>query len=539
MSVNDVNERRRFIKKFTVGAAVTFPALAYAEESIAARQQSLPAKSTLFFNVADFGAVGDGRTLCTTGIQKAVDACAQAGGGRVIFPAGKFLTGPIFMKSNVHVEIPAGTTLLGSTDFDKVPSIAGRWEGIDRTVYASMFTGLDLDNISITGRGVIDGRGDAWWKAFEVVSEMRRKLGLMEREPENPPGSPLKWGRPRMINLYRCKNILISGLTVLNSPAWNIHPVLCDNIILDQLTIISPAESHNTDGIDPDSCRNMRISNCYISVGDDCITIKSGYKFQKSGQNIPSQNILVTNCVFARGHGGVGIGSETSGGVRDVTVSNCVCEGTDRGLRFKTARSRGNIVENFRAVNFVMRGVGDAISITMLYNASDPRTAQPVDDGTPTFRNFHLSNITVSDVKRAMLIEGLPEMPIQGLSISNFVANGVGSGITCSNVTGIVFDNIQVHAAQGPAMQISDVKGIEIYRLADRNPRKDQPSIRFERVNDGLIQSCTAAENAGTFLEIKGAEVRDVSLLTNRLTRAAKEVAFVDGASESAVVRRL
>ncbi len=198
--------------------------------------------------------------------------------------------------------------------------------------------------------------------------------------------------------------------------------MLCDNVGIDQVTIISPADAPNTDGIDPDSCRNMRISNCYISVGDDCITIKSGYKYQKIGKNMPSENIAVTNCVFARGHGGVGIGSETSGGVRNVTVSNCVCEGTDRGLRFKTARGRGNVVENFRAQNLVMRGVGDALSVSMLYKAGDPRTPQPVDEGTPRFRNIHLSDITATDIKRAALIEGLPEMPVQGLSISNFVA---------------------------------------------------------------------------------------------------------------------
>ncbi len=537
--IEQINGRREFIKQFAVGAALSGPALAYAEEGSDAAVQIQPAKSTLLFNVADFGAVGDGKTLCTTGIQKAVDACAQAGGGRVAFPAGRFLTGPIFLKTNVHVEIPSGTVLLGSTDLEKVPSIAGRWEGIDRTVYASMFTGHDLENISITGRGIIDGQGDAWWKAFRVVTEMRRKLGLTEREPENPPGSPLKWGRPRMINLYRCKNVLISGLTVLNSPSWNIHPVLCDNIVIDQVTIHSPEDAPNTDGIDPDSCRNMRISNCYISVGDDCITLKSGYRFQKTGKNIPSENIVVTNCVFASGHGGVGIGSETSGGVRDVTVSNCVCEGTDRGLRFKTARSRGNVVENFRAVNFVMRGVGDAISITMLYNASDPRTPQPVDEGTPIFRNFHLSNITATDVKRAALIEGLPEMPIRGLSIDNFVVNGAGTGISCSNVTGMIFDNLQINAAKGPALIVADVHDLEIHRFTDRNPLKDQPSLRLERVSDGLIQSCTAGENTGTFLEVKGAEVRDISLITNRLTRAAKEVAFLGGASESAIVKKL
>ncbi len=538
--VEQNNARREFIKRVAMGAALSAPALAYAtEEGRDGAAQNRTAKSTVLFNVVDFGAVGDGKALCTAGIQKTVDACAQAGGGRVVFPAGRFLTGPIFLKTNVHVEVPAGTVLLGSTDFEKVPSIAGRWEGIDRTVYASMFTGHDLENISITGRGIIDGRGDAWWKAFSIVAEMRRKLGLIEREPENPAGSPLKWARPRMINLYRCKNVLISGLTVLNSPSWNIHPVLCDNIVIDQVTIHSPADSRNTDGIDPDSCRNMRISNCYISVGDDCITLKSGYKFQKNGKNIPSENIVVTNCVFARGHGAVGIGSETAGGVRDVTVSNCVCEGTDRGLRFKTARSRGNVVENFRVVNFVMRGVGDAISVTMLYNASDPRTPQPVDEGTPIFRNIHLSNITATDVGRAALIEGLPEMPVQGLTVSNFVVNGAGSGITCSNVTGMIFDNIQINAAKGSALEVADVHGLEIHRFADRNPQKDQPSIRLERVSDGLIQSCTAGENTGTFLEIKGPEVRDISLITNRLTRAAKEVTFVGGASESAIVRRL
>lgn len=529
--------RRDFIKQFAVGAAMTLPVMASAEEAAAAIMQKPPANSPLFLNVVDFGAVGDGKTLCTASIQKAVDACARGGGGRVVFPAGKYLTGPIFLKSNIHVEVTAGAVLLGGTDFAKVPAIAGRWEGIDRTVYASMFTGLDLENISITGRGVIDGQGEAWWKAFRVVSDMRRKLGLVEREPENPPGSPLQWPRPRMINLYRCKNVLIGGLTVLNSPAWNIHPVLCDNVVIDQLTISSPADSPNTDGIDPDSCRNLRISNCCISVGDDCITIKSGYRYQKS--NVPSENIAITNCVFARGHGGVGVGSETAGGVRNVTVSNCVCDGTDRGLRFKTARSRGNVVENFRAHNVVMRGVGDALSVSMLYNASDPRTAQPVNEGTPIFRNIHLSNITASDVKRAALIEGLPEMPIRGLSVSNFEVTSAGAGITCSNVNNMTFDNIAINAEKGPAMALAVVKGVEVYRFADRNPKKDQPAMRFEHVNDGLIQSCAASEGTGTFLELSGPDNREISLITNRLTRAAQEVGFVAGASESAVVKRL
>jgi polygalacturonase len=525
--------RRDFIKQVATGAAVIVPGMS--SRDVEAGAQKASGASPLFFNVADYGARGDGKTVCTGSIQKAVDACALAGGGRVIFAAGTYLTGPIFLKSNVHVEVPSGTVLLGITDFDKVPSVAGRWEGIDRTVYASLFTGLDLENISITGRGVLDGQGKAWWAAFRTVTELRKKHGLVDREPENPPGSPLKWSRPRLINLYRCKNVLIQGLTARNSPSWTIHPVLCDNITLDQLTILNPDDAPNTDGIDPDSCRNMRISNCYISVGDDCITIKSGYRFQKSG--VASENIVVTNCIFARGHGGVGVGSETSGGVRNVTVSNCICDGTDRGLRFKTARTRGNVVENFRAVNLVMRGVGDAISVTMLYNASDPRTPQPVNEGTPVFRNFHLNDITAYDVKRAVLIEGLPEMPIQDISISNFVAHGAGTGITCSNVAGMNFENVAIQAEKGPALEVSNVRDIEIRRFSDRNPKKDQPAIRFENVSDGLIHSCTAAAGAGAFLEIKGTGNRDISLMANRLGRAAREVVLTAGATEAAIVK--
>ncbi len=530
------SHRREFIKQFAAGAAITIPGLISVEGATAATQQNAVAAPTLVFNVVDFGAVGDGKTVCTSGIQKAVDACARAGGGRVAFPAGRYVTAPVFLKSNVHVEVPAGAILLGSTDFESYPSISGRWEGIDRTVYASMFTALDAENISITGRGVIDGQGDSWWKAFRVVAQMRQKLGLVDREPENPAGSPLKWARPRMINFYRCRNVLISGLTILNSPAWNLHPVLCENIVIDQVTIISPPDSPNTDGIDPDSCRNVRISNCYISVGDDCITIKSGYKFQKTNQ--PSENIAVTNCVFARGHGGIGVGSETAGGVRNVVVSNCLCDGTDRGLRFKTARSRGNTVENFRAHNVVMRGVGDAISITMFYNAGDPRTVQPVNEGTPVFRNIHLSNITASGVRRAALIEGLPEMPIRDLSISNFEAVA-GAGITCTGVDGVAFDNAAIRADKGPALSVAGARGLEIYRFADRNPQKGVPSLRFENVSDGLVQSCSAAEGTGTFLELNGPGNREISLITNRLNRAAQDVRFASGASASAIVRKL
>lgn len=529
------NHRRDFLKTFAATALMTSPAAALAHVS-AAQAPKGPAVMP-FFSVRDFGAIADGKTLCTAAMQKAVDTCAAEGGGNVVVPTGRYLTGPIFLKSNVHVEILAGATLLFTTEFDTVPAIDGRWEGVDGQVYASLFTGNNLENVAITGRGTLDGQGESWWKAFLRVREMRKKLGIDgQREIENPPGSPLKWGRPRMINLYRCKNVLVSGVNLINSPAWNIHPVLCENVCIDGVSITAPADSPNTDGIDPDSCKDVRIANCYISVGDDCIIIKSGYRYQERGS--PSENITVTNCVFGAGHAGIGIGSETAGGVKNVAISNCVCDGTDRGLRFKTARGRGNAVENVRASNFVMRNVGEAITVTMFYTGGDKHAPQPVTQGTPMVRNLHFSEVVAADVKRAAIIEGLPEMPIEGLSISDVVINGAAEGITCLNATGVVFDNIVVNAQTGPALSADTIRGLELYRFTTHQPKSTVPVVRFENVQDAVVQSCTAAEGTGTFLELKGTKNRELSLIANRLARAAREVDFVEGASKNAISKR-
>ena len=530
--------RRDFMKQFAVTTAMALPAVALADAS--AKDKQTPAAKDShpcpFFTITEFGAVGDGKTLCTAAIQKTVDACAQAGGGKIIVPAGRYLTGPIFLKSNINVEVVAGGVLAFTTDIDSVPSIQGRWEGIDRVVYASLFTGLDLENVSITGHGTLDGQGETWWKAHRVVHEMRKKMGLEEREPENPAGAPLKWGRPRMINLYRCKNVLVSGLKIVNSPSWNIHPVNCKNTVIDGVTITAPDNSPNTDGIDPDSCKDLRISNCYISVGDDCIVIKSGYRYQAHG--IPSENITVTNCVFGKGHCGVGIGSETSGGVSNIAISNCICDGTDRGLRFKTARGRGRAVENIRATNVVMRDVGEAIAVTMFYAGGDKHAPQPVNEQTPAFRNFHFSDIIVNGGRQAALIEGLPEMPIKGISLSNIVVNGCATGMTCTNANGVTFDNVVVNPEKGPALSVDGVRDLEIYRCTTHKPNSGEPVLHLENVNNAVVQSCTASEGTGTFLELKGSANSDISLLLNRLTCAAKEVSLTDGATQAAIVKR-
>jgi len=491
-------------------------------------------------NVLDFGAVGDGRTLCTAAIQTAINACAAAGGGKVFVPAGKYLTGPIFLKSNLEFEVLAGATLLGSTNFADYPTILGWWEGLERMVYASMITGIDLQNVAITGTGTLDAQGAVWLDAWSKTEELRRKLGLRGREPENPPGSPLPWPRPRVINLYRSHKVLIRGLTIRDSPSWTVHPVLCDDVYIEGLTILNPPHSWNTDGIDPESCRNVRISGCYISSGDDCVMVKSGYRQIPGKPFLPSENIAVTNCTFNAGGCGVGIGSETAGGVRNVAISNCVCDGTTCGLYFRTARGRGNVVENVSAVNVVMRNLEDAgVIFSMFYEDEDRSTMHPVDVRTPTFRNFHCSDILLDGARVAVVAEGLPESPIQQLSLENVFVKSADKGISCFQVHGLSLSNTVVNANNGPSVECKNVLDLELIRIRSTKSEPTAPAITLEEVQEAVVQSCSAAESSPALVRLKGDGNRNITLALNRVSKQTQEVEYTDGASEHAVVRRI
>ncbi len=533
----DVSGRRKFIQHVATGLAVAVPTTAFASTFAGASEPAAQPKSKqqdYILSVLDYGAVPDGKTLSTKAIQGAVDACGKAGGGKVIVTPGVFLTGPIFLRSNVEVEILAGATLLGSPNFDDYPAIQGRWEGNDRTIFASLITGQDLENVSITGRGTINGQGPIWWKANGQTNALRKQAGIKEREPENPPGSPLKWPRPRMINLYRCKNVLISGITITQSPSWNIHPVLCENVNIDGVTIINPNRAPNTDGIDPESCKDVRISNCYISTGDDCIIIKSGYRYREGG--VPTENVVITNCVFKDGWCGVGIGSETAGGVRNIVASNCVCIGTRMGFYLKTARGRGNVIENVSISNWVMRDLSrTALFVSMFYTGE--RRAMPINEFTPAIRNIHLSDIVVDGAERAGLVEGLPERAVEEVSIRNVTVTSAKQGIVCSSANGLSLENVSVNAQDTPALSATNVHDLDISRFTSRKPTKS-PVIQLSNVTDAVVQSCTAAAGTETFLEIAGADTRGIALISNRLSKANKGVAFAGGASE-AVLEKL
>jgi len=359
------------------------------------------------FNVRDHGALGDGQTLDSPAIQAAINACAAQGGGTIYLPAGHYLTGSLFLRNNISLHLDSGATILGSENPDDYPVVHNRWEGKHQDTYAPLITGQGLNNISITGRGTIDGCGATWWQA--------KRDGTLAHP------------RPRLISFSDCTNVLIEGITAINSPSWTINPVHCQNVNIRGITIINPADSPNTDGINPDSCRLVRISDCYVSVGDDCITIKSGTEHESPERYAPCRDITITNCTLERGHGGVVIGSEMSGGVKNVVISNCVFIGTDRGIRIKSRRGRGGVIEDIRVSNLIMDGVLCPFTMNLYYHIgvrgnTDVSDKNPrlVDDTTPRLRRIHFSNITAREVKHAAgFLYGLAEMPLEDISFTD------------------------------------------------------------------------------------------------------------------------
>jgi polygalacturonase len=359
------------------------------------------------FNVRDNGALGDGQTLDSPAIQSVIDACAALGGGTVYLPAGRYLAGSLFLRDNITLHLDSGAVILGSENPADYPIVHNRWEGKHQDTYAPLIAGQNLNNISVTGRGMIDGQGRVWWQAKK--------------------DDALAYPRPRLIGFSDCTNVLIEGITAANSPSWTINPVHCQNVTIHAITVINPADSPNTDGINPDSCRLVRISDCYVSVGDDCITIKSGTEYESPERYAPCRDITITNCTLERGHGGVVIGREMSGGVKNVVISNCVFIGTDRGIRFKSRRGRGGIIEDIRISNLIMDGVLCPFTMNLYYHIGvrgnlevSDKNPRSVDDGTPRLRRIHFSHITAREVKHAAgFLYGLAEMPLEDISFTD------------------------------------------------------------------------------------------------------------------------
>ncbi len=418
-------------------------------------------------NVLDYGVDNTGAKDNTATFKDAIDACVAAGGGTVFVPAGNYLTGAIILKSNVNFYIDAGATITFVNDVDKYPVVNSRWEGVQREVYASCIYAENETNITVSGHGTLEGNGAFWWD--------------LHREKKN------LYPRPKLVSFHECKNVTIEGITLKNSPSWTINPICCENVAVDKITIINPADSPNTDGIDPESCLNVRISNCHIDVGDDCIAIKAGT--EDTMTRVPCENVTITNCTMVHGHGGVVLGSEMSGDIRNVTISNCVFDGTDRGIRLKSRRGRGGVVEDIRINNIVMRNVICPFIMNLYYFCGPmgkekyvwDKNPYPITVETPTFRRIHCSDITARGVHAAAgFIYGLSELFIEDVSFSNIhiameenaipgvpaMMDGIEpmakKGFFVSNAKDVLFHNISFEGHDGPAFEIENAVNVDI-----------------------------------------------------------------------------
>jgi polygalacturonase len=484
------------------------------------------------FNITDFGAMADGQTLCTEAFAAAVSACKAAGGGTIYVSSGSYLTGPIHLQSNLTLHLDAGARLLFSRDSSVYPIIVSRWEGVERPVYSPLIYGANLVNVTLTGRGVVDGQGAVWW----------------DRQRQNS----LEYPRPRMISFEYCRNVLIEGLTFTNSPAWTINPIGCENLTVNRVTICNPADSPNTDGINPESCRNVHIANCHVDVGDDCITLKSGT--EKCHSKIACENIAITNCTMVHGHGGVVIGSEMSGGIRNVVISNCIFEGTDRGIRIKSRRGRGGVVEDIRVDNLIMKKVITPFALNEYYHCGPggkeqtvwDKNPHPVDHATPVLRRIHFSNVTAREVSAAAgFLYGLPEMPITDISFDNVTVQLAAAaipgmpdmmcqlepflqqGFFCCNTSNVFFNNVTVGGSAGPAFQIENTTNIEFSHCIAEPVSNEEPVFRLKNVNRAVVAIARPVKDRQTYLEVHGSQSREIEL-TGRIApqqiRLGKEV---------------
>jgi polygalacturonase len=410
------------------------------------------------FQITDFGAVGDGMTDATSALKAAIEACHRAGGGRVIVPPGEFLTGPIRLLSNVNLHISAGATLRFSTDPGRyLPVVFTRWEGVELMNYAPLVYAFEQKNLAITGSGTLDGQADAahWWPwkaASGGESQKPDRARLFQEAQEGVPPEQRVYGaghylRPPFLQIYRCRNVLIEGVTIQNSPFWVIHPVLSSNVIVRGVSIVSPGP--NSDGCDPESSTDVLIEDTLFDTGDDCIAIKSGRNADGRRLAAPSERIVIRNCRMRAGHGGVTVGSEVSGGVRDVFAecNTMSSPDLDRGLRIKTNVARGGVVENVFVRDTEIGEVGSAIDVDMLYQVADEDLSRPF---IPVVRNLLVENLVVNQAAVALSIVGLEGSPVGGLVIRDSVFKNVSRGSRLTNAGRVVLENVTLEAAPVP-----------------------------------------------------------------------------------------
>jgi polygalacturonase len=373
------------------------------------------AENARTFDVHEFGAKGDGKTLDTTAIQQALDAAGKAGGGLVRLPPGTYLSQPIYLRDKTTLQLEVGAKLQAT---DKPEYFADPKKPQARVAFVN---GKGLSQVAITGGGIIDGAGERWWAPVRAAKKAKQTY---VEEPR----------RPRLIILIECRDVRVEGVTIQNSPSFHLVPSECENVLITNVTFRAPSDAPNTDAMDPSACKNVRIIGCTIDVGDDNIAIKSGRKV--AGREAAVENIWVERCTFLEGHG-MSIGSETAGGVKNLVVTNCTFNGTTSGIRIKSGRGRGGLVENLVYTDITMTNVDYPIYLTSYYpKVPAEDAAQPVAADSPVYRNIVIRNVTAHSTKTAGMIVGLPELPIENVTLEN-VRVTAPTGLTFRNAKAI------------------------------------------------------------------------------------------------------
>jgi polygalacturonase len=507
-------------------------------------------------SILKYNAVGNGLVLNTKSINDAIHQQSAKGGGVVLIPKGIWLSGPIVLKTNVNVHLLTGATLLFTSDFNQYPLVEGNWEGIPQMRNQSPISASGATNIAITGNGIIDGNGDAWrmvkkdklnetqWNRLVasggVLSDdkktwypsVKSRMGSKYANPGaiSPDKSPAFYDsvkdylRPNLLMLLGCSQVLIEDVTFQNSPAWCLHPLMSQHITVRNVTVNNPWYAQNGDGIDVESCKNVRIENSVFAVGDDALCMKSGRDAEGRKRGMPTQDIIITGCTVYSSHGGFVVGSEMSGGVKNVYVSNCTFIGSDIGLRFKTARGRGGVVENIFIQDIYMKDIpGEAILFDMYYAAKDPIPLageqralpvvemKPVDESTPVFRNIYIKNVYCAGAGKAIFIRGLPEMHVKDIVMENMVLQS-NKGIDIQEASGITFRNISLLAKV--SYPVIDV--LQSDRLV------------FDQIN--------YREGAELLLRISGDRSGSIQLKNTDASKAKTKVSFELGATDKAIL---
>jgi DNA sulfur modification protein DndE len=507
-------------------------------------------------SILKHGAVGDGLTMNTQAFADAIRACAEAGGGTVNVPAGTWLTGPIKLESNINLHLEKGAVVQFSKRYEDFLLVNGLDGKSKKYIVTPPLYAFKAKNIAITGEGIFDGAGEAWrpvkkekltakqWKILTasggVVSsdgkiwwpskeamDGEEFLKNIERSNKKETLEDYKqvreFLRPHMVQLIQCDAILIDGPTFQNSPKFHVYPVQSENIIIRNIKILSQWYAQNGDGLDLNSCRNVIVYNATVDVGDDAICLKPGRISDNQKPGPACENIVIADCVVYSGHGGFVIGSESYGGARNISVKNCVFIGTDVGLRFKSLRGRGGLIENVFIDGIQLRNIAnEGILFDMYYGDGDPesqategvdiKSVETVTDLTPRFENFFIKNVVCNGATRAILINGLPEMPVKNICIENVNITS-NKGVLCIDADSIILKNVYIASMTAPAISINQSRNIFLRRIS--YPRGTE-----------------------VFLNVNGNKCENIQLEDVDLSQAKKEIEFGQKAKREAVVRK-